>query len=118
MQFHLRAYCVAFGRLTVYLNPRILALFSSAPYDSPHVSSEDETMDLSPHLTNTCLQTDHSEDNVRLLDELVGCQMLSLPEQTCFSAHHVTSLTEQVTKILADTFEAAMQNPVHFQVSV
>ncbi|KAL4243551.1 putative tubulin-tyrosine ligase [Abortiporus biennis] len=84
-KFHLRAYCVASGALSVYLYTRILSLFSAVPYTAPDASmdrndSSQEThseMDISAHLTNTSLQTERGEAGVRLFDELVGCQILS-----------------------------------------
>ncbi|GAA5826902.1 hypothetical protein JCM11251_002151 [Rhodosporidiobolus azoricus] len=57
-KFHLRVYVVAVGGLTVYVHHPFLALFASTPYIHPSSSSEgEEELDLSSHLTNTCLQT-------------------------------------------------------------
>ena len=83
------------------------------PYTSPSSASD---LDLRPHLTNTCLQDDHDERNVRLLDELVGCRLLSSSSEVCFAESDKVSLMNQMEEILANTFEAAVQNPVHFQV--
>ncbi|KAH9937589.1 tubulin-tyrosine ligase family-domain-containing protein [Fomitopsis serialis] len=81
-KFHLRVYCVASGALTVYMYTRMLALFSVVPYAAPGSSADKSTADyvnedLTAHLTNTSLQTDHGEAGVRLFDELVGCRILS-----------------------------------------
>ncbi|KAL1714848.1 tubulin-tyrosine ligase family-domain-containing protein [Schizophyllum commune] len=103
-QFHLRAYCVASGALTLYLFDRILALFSSVPYTPPQPSSDDVNIDLAPHLTNTSLQTHRGEEGVRLLDELAT-----------FTKAHIADIVSQMTQILSETFKAAMANPVHFQ---
>jgi tubulin--tyrosine ligase len=120
-QFHLRAYCFAIGTLRVYLYDRILALFSSAPYRSP---GDDDTpnTDLSPHLTNTCLQTHRGEEGVRLFTELVGCRILTLDTQVDdsppeFTHDDIEMIIGQISEILAETFKAALQMSVHFQVS-
>ncbi|WVQ95917.1 hypothetical protein IAU59_003016 [Kwoniella sp. CBS 9459] len=55
-KFHLRAYVLVTGGYTVHLARTMLALFSGSPYTHP--SSSDDELDLRPHLTNTCLQTD------------------------------------------------------------
>ncbi|KAI0274711.1 tubulin-tyrosine ligase [Gloeopeniophorella convolvens] len=120
-KFHLRAYCVASGDLTLYLYTRILALFSSKPYASPaHPSEGDESagIDLAPHLTNTSLQVHRGEEGVRLLNELLGCHILSTQESS--SAHILTSdrlaeIQDQIAGALAETFKAALQLPIHFQ---
>ncbi|KAI0361738.1 tubulin-tyrosine ligase [Trametes cingulata] len=81
-KFHLRVYCVASGAIKVYVYDRILALFSAVPYIPPSQQECDEStgeLDLAAHLTNTSLQTDRGEAGVRLLDELVGCHVLSSP---------------------------------------
>jgi len=119
LQFHLRAYCVASGALKLYLYTRILALFSAVPYSSP-LAGEDENLsiDLTPHLTNTSLQTHRGEEGVRLLDELVGCDILSDSEhQWKLTAEIVSSIIDQVAATLAETFKAALgDSSVHFQV--
>lgn len=109
----MRAYCVASGSLTLYLYDRILALFSSAPYRSPE---SDRLQDLSAHLTNTSLQTHPSEYAVRLLDELVGCRILSGNSNAKLTSADVSFIVGQMVDILAETFKAALDTPVHFQV--
>ncbi|KAH8120298.1 tubulin-tyrosine ligase [Phellopilus nigrolimitatus] len=117
-KFHLRAYCVTSGALTVYLYPRVLALFSSEPYSNPSDGpGPSENMDLRPHLTNTCLQRDNGEQSVRLLSELIGCSILSesASGQDKLREDDVNSMLSQMSDILAETFKAALQMPVHFQ---
>ena len=58
----------------MHLYTRILALFSSTAYAAPSVE-EEGSPSLSAHLTNTALQESHGEENVRLLQELVGCPL-------------------------------------------
>ena len=113
-KFHLRVYCVASGALKVYLYTRILALFSSVPFALPETG--DSNPSLGPHLTNTSLQTDWGETGVRLLDELVGCQILSSGCDRKLTEEDVSNLTNQAAEILSETFKAALENPVHFQV--
>ncbi|KAI0374272.1 tubulin-tyrosine ligase [Pilatotrama ljubarskyi] len=81
-KFHLRVYCVASGAIKLYVYDRILALFSAVPYTPPSQqgrNDDTDELDLAAHLTNTSLQTDRGEAGVRLLDELVGCHVLSSP---------------------------------------
>ncbi|KAI0778076.1 hypothetical protein BD413DRAFT_704275, partial [Trametes elegans] len=81
-KFHLRVYCVASGAVKVYVYDRILALFSAVPYTPPSKQAhgdQSDVLDLAAHLTNTSLQTERGESGVRLLDELVGCHVLSSP---------------------------------------
>jgi len=113
-KFHLRVYCVASGALKVYLYTRILALFSSVPFALPETG--DSNPPLAPHLTNTSLQTDLGEAGVRLLSELVGCQALSPGWDRKLTEEDVNDLVDQIGEILSETFKAALENPVHFQV--
>ena len=115
-QFHLRAYCLAVGDIRVYLYNRVLALFSSAPYVAPSSDQDSLPLDLTPHLTNTSLQISCGDDNVRLLDELVGCHMLSGEPNAILRSSDIDTIIIQMRDVLADTFKAALQNPVHFQV--
>lgn len=56
----------------------MLALFSGSPYVPPSSSAEGSEIDLRPHLTNTCLQTDDygapkpPEELIKLFWELEG----------------------------------------------
>ncbi|WVR07943.1 hypothetical protein IAU60_004986 [Kwoniella sp. DSM 27419] len=82
-KFHLRAYVLVTGGYTVHLARTMLALFSGSPYVHP-TSTNDGQLDLQPHLTNTCLQTDAygapapPEELVKLFWELEGLSALSL----------------------------------------
>ncbi|KAJ6509221.1 tubulin-tyrosine ligase [Mycena vitilis] len=120
-KFHLRAYCVASGALQVYLFDKILALFSAVPYAPPSAEVDEDgdslPVDLGPHLTNTSLQTDRGEEGVRLFNELVSCHILSGPENSRaqFSAEDLKAIVDQMVVTLAETFKAALENPVHFQ---
>ena len=89
-------------------------MFSSEPYEPP---SQSTGTDLKPHLTNTCLQEDHGEQNVRLLDELIGCQILSDDPigGTSFTADDVSAIKDRVGAVACETFKAALQFPIHFQ---
>ena len=107
------------GDIKLYLSTRILALFSSAPYtspaDTPLVNGTGH-IDLRPHLTNSALQTELGESNVRLLDELEWCHLLSENDGR-FSRSDIDGLVKDMASVLAETFQAALQNPVHFQAS-
>ena len=138
---------------------RMLALFSAVPYTAPG-SSDKSTADyinedLAAHLTNTSLQADRGEAGVRLLDELVGCYILSADptstrdrlrqprppramgemlgaedmraarkaqltdvvlQRAQLSAEDVENKKSQVAEILGETFKAALDMSVHFQV--
>ncbi|KAK0208593.1 tubulin-tyrosine ligase [Desarmillaria ectypa] len=115
-KFHLRVYCIASGALQLYVYRQILALFSALPYAPPE-RGENELVDLTPHLTNTSLQTHRGEEGVRLLDELIGCHIQSGVDgnNIQLSEAHVADLVEQISSVLAETFKAGLQNPVHFQ---
>ncbi|KAI0068459.1 tubulin-tyrosine ligase [Artomyces pyxidatus] len=122
-KFHLRVYCVASGALKVYVYNRILALFSSKPYSVPaSVDDEESHLDLAPHLTNTSLQTHRGEEGVRILDELIGCHILSGVDEgngqpsLMLTSADLTAIQDQIADTIAETFRAALQSPVHFQV--
>ncbi|THU91769.1 tubulin-tyrosine ligase [Dendrothele bispora CBS 962.96] len=120
-KFHLRAYCVASRALEVYLYDRFLALFSAVPYINPRdIAVADNTeIDLSLHLTNTCLQVaDSGEEGVRLFQELIDCHIFSdSGEQTerALSSEDILDITNQMSSILSETFRAALENPINFQ---
>jgi hypothetical protein len=99
------------------------------PFETPRASEVKETdnalagasstVDLTPHLTNTCLQLDRGEEGVRLLSELVGCRIISVSEGAelgTLTNEHVEAIIAQIGDVLAETFRAALQTPVHFQV--
>jgi tubulin---tyrosine ligase len=99
--------------LQVFLYDRILALFASVPYFPPEATSSGQR-DLTPHLTNTSLQMHRGEEGVRLLDELRGCQKLSIPSE--FTTNEIQDIKNKMVAIIGETFNAALDNPVHFQV--
>lgn len=108
-------YCVASGALKVYLYNRVLALFSSAPFVLPEAGAPNPP--LGPHLTNTSLRADGGDSGIQLLNELVGCQVLSPGWDREFTEEDVNGLIAQICEILAETFKSALESPVHFQVS-
>ncbi|KAG8836401.1 hypothetical protein FRC17_003311 [Serendipita sp. 399] len=120
-KFHLRAYCVAQGALKVHLFTRILALFSSMEYAPPSAETEGSS-DLSAHLTNTALQEQHGEENVRLLQELIGSRMLSADSRSVeivrLTEEDVNLIIDEVAASLGEAFRACLTSPVHFQVIV
>lgn len=93
---------------------RILALFSPVPFVVPEAG--DANPSLTPHLTNTSLQTGRGDAGVRLLSELVGCQVLSPGWNRKLTEVDVNDLIGQMGDILSETFKAALENPIHFQV--
>jgi tubulin--tyrosine ligase len=97
---------------------RILALFSAEPYHAPMRSDLELAVSLTPHLTNTSLQTHHGEENVRLLDELIGCHILSGGEESSdnmLNTVDVAEIKQQIADALSETFRAALDQPIHFQ---
>ncbi|KAJ3516777.1 hypothetical protein NLJ89_g899 [Agrocybe chaxingu] len=114
-KFHFRAYCVAAGALQLYLYNRVLALFSSVPYETLSINTSGELLDLRAHLTNTSLQAEHGESNVRLLTELKSCHILSGEGDNIFTLSNIEKLLSQMSEVLSETFKATIQNPVHFQ---
>jgi tubulin--tyrosine ligase len=114
-KFHLRAYVLAQGNLNVYLYDDMLALFAPTPYQSPSGN-----VDLSSHLTNTCLQ-DGQEGTVHLLRDLVGCPYRTVPSSTGTEDQTVTQaildkIHQQSASVIAETFQAcANADRVNFQ---
>lgn len=105
-KFHIRTYVLAVGALKVYVYKQMLALFASAPYVPPwSPATSDTAADLSPHLTNTCLQPFVHDGTV----------------QSFFSIDLPTSTKErifaQICETTGEVFEAAAKGMmVHFQV--
>ncbi|KAG8928870.1 hypothetical protein FRC02_006365 [Tulasnella sp. 418] len=117
-KFHLRVYCVASGALKLFISPNILALFAAVPYRNPSIDESDDIQTtLAPHLTNTCLQdSSDSENSVRLLSELVGCRILSSDDPNArLTAEDIDNIVGQVSDVLAESFQAALESPIHFQ---
>ncbi|GFZ49792.1 hypothetical protein JCM24511_07195 [Saitozyma sp. JCM 24511] len=110
-KFHLRAYVLLTGDYTVHVSRVMLALFSGSPYVHPtelHTHGNDPDIDLRPHLTNTCLQTDAygapmpSEELVKLFWELEGLDALHLSAGT---GQHYESRGQVGKEWLEGTFE-------------
>ena len=99
----------------------MLALFSAVPYTppTPELIASEQT-DLSAHLTNTSLQVERGEAGVRLLDELIGCHILGQAELTdgedILTEDDLEDLKFQMAGTLGETFNAALDMSVHFQV--
>lgn len=57
---------------------------------------------------------------MRLLDELVGCHVISGDiggeSRTFLTQSHLESIQDQMADTLSETFKAAIQLPIHFQV--
>ncbi|KAG9053677.1 hypothetical protein FS842_007479, partial [Serendipita sp. 407] len=74
---------------------------------------------LSAHLTNTALQAQHGEENVRLLQELVGSRLFSASSQNVETARltqgDVDFIIDEVAASLGEVFRACLTSPVHFQ---
>lgn len=104
----------------MYLYTRILVLFSAVPYVEPGFDStrHEKPMDLAPHLTNTSLRGHHCDDGVRLLEELIDCRTLSkgLEDNAKLAKTDVDDIVSQIVDILAETFKAGLETPIHFQV--
>ncbi|KIK94873.1 hypothetical protein PAXRUDRAFT_141986 [Paxillus rubicundulus Ve08.2h10] len=113
-KFHLRTYVVASSAVTVFMYEHILALFSAEPYRSPTRSSNDSEVFLTPHLTNTSLQTHRGEDGVRLFDELNGCHILSGDQNSgsfVLDTLAIAEVKRQIAGALSETFRAALEQP-------
>ncbi|BDA50216.1 probable tubulin polyglutamylase TTLL2 [Coccomyxa sp. Obi] len=115
-KFHIRAYVLCVGSLSVYVYSEALALFAGMEYD------RDDLGNLNSHLTNTChLQRSSSpedgtlpeEDAVKLLSELPQALQhegmdLRLAEE------RVEQLTEQMHELLGECMEAVSNELTFF----
>lgn len=99
-KFHIRTYVLASGQLNVYVYDRMLMLFSAENYTNPNVGDEalDESgiIQMTGHLTNTCLQDTTDE---KVVEELTKSSLSK--EQKEFIIH-------QIHEIVADLFKAAV----------
>ncbi|CZR60984.1 related to pig tubulin-tyrosine ligase [Phialocephala subalpina] len=108
-KFHIRTYVLAVGSLKVYVFSEMLALFAGTAYVPPwSTTSEDDEgeggIDLSPHLTNTCLQPSVSDGTVQLFS--------SLP----LAVERKESIIKQIHEATGEIFEAAAKGMmIHFQ---
>lgn len=123
-KFHLRVYVLAVGGLSVYVHHPYLALFAPTPYQHPSTSSSGDPVDLSSHLTNTCLQASVLGEKV---PELAVSTLEAMAEQVILGGPHegsklgeerVRLVEEQVKETVADVFKAAVSAGTSFQVSL
>jgi tubulin---tyrosine ligase len=108
-KFHLRTYVLAVGALQVYVYKQMLVLFASSPYIPPWTPPTSDTgLNLSPHLTNTCLQPSVHDGTVQ--------SFFSLPSSD-LSPSMKDNIFKQICDTTGETFEAAAKGMmVHFQV--
>lgn len=118
-KFHIRVYVLAIGALKVYVYKDMLALFAGVPYTSPITSStteevEAKELDLSAHLTNTCLQTytspNAAENSVHRFWDLPSLSPTHFPQSKA------ENIWDQICEVTGDLFEAAARGMmIHFQ---
>ncbi|KAK1776749.1 survival protein sure-like phosphatase/nucleotidase [Copromyces sp. CBS 386.78] len=119
-KFHIRVYVLAVGALKVYVYKDMLALFAGVPYVSPSdpssSSEHEETreLDLSAHLTNTCLQTYSSplaaSNSVHRFWDLPALSPTHFPQSKA------QNIWDQICEVTGDLFEAAARGMmIHFQ---
>ena len=121
-KFHLRVYTLAVGALQVYISTEVLALFASKPYSPPSAPSDKviADMDLSAHLTNTCLQSaEEAEESVFLLSDLVERSFYEFSGRALddFSQCQMDSIVDRIGQTVAETFRAGLDLPKHFAVT-
>ncbi|EAA31142.1 sure-like protein [Neurospora crassa] len=124
-KFHIRVYVLAIGALKVYVYKDMLALFAGVPYTSPTTSSSSDPdsnpdsepageLDLSAHLTNTCLQTylspNAAENSVHRFWDLSSLSPTHFPQSKA------ENIWDQICEVTGDLFEAAARGMmIHFQ---
>jgi tubulin--tyrosine ligase len=107
-KFHIRTYVLAVGALNIYVYKQMLALFAPSPYTPPWSSTSDITLDLSPHLTNTCLQPSVHDGTVQAFFSLPDSDLSLIAKDNIF---------KQICETTGEVFEAAAKGMmVHFQV--
>lgn len=98
-KFHIRTYVLATGQLQVYVYDRMLMLFSAEKYKNPDLlinDIEDEIIDMTGHLTNTCLQDETDE---KVVEELRNSSLSNETQQ---------NIRNQIHLIVGDLFKAAV----------
>ncbi|KAI4221357.1 MAG: hypothetical protein L6R36_006963 [Xanthoria steineri] len=115
-KFHIRTYVLGVGAIRVYVYKEMLALLAEMPYRTPgtvvdSLSSNGDTkasMDMRPHLTNTCLQatSDSTTPTVLPLYSLTS-SLLTSPL--------LSSITNQIYTTTSTLFRAAVAQPTNFQ---
>ncbi|KAK3402256.1 survival protein sure-like phosphatase/nucleotidase [Sordaria brevicollis] len=124
-KFHIRVYVLAVGALKVYVYKDMLALFAGVPYVAPSSTtpttsdgdgdaSEGPELDLSAHLTNTCLQTylspQAAENSVHRFWDLPALSPSYFPQ------NKAEDIWEQICEVTGELFEAAARGMmIHFQ---
>lgn len=101
-KFHIRTYILAVGALKVYVYGGMLALFAKNPYDLGNL------LDSYAHVTNTCIQSDQPD-----FDETSAVQDFWKLEG--ISVEKLTHIFNQIKLIVADTFEALINEAAVFQ---
>ncbi|GAA5972336.1 hypothetical protein JCM11641_002414 [Rhodosporidiobolus odoratus] len=120
-KFHLRVYVVAVGGLTVYVHHPFLALFASTPYVHPSQGDSEEELDLSSHLTNTCLQTsvlgeEAPQISVGVLQEMEHKVVLSgTYKGEKLGRQRIEKIEEGVRNCVGEVFKAAVGTGSSFQ---
>ncbi|KAF3927700.1 hypothetical protein ABW21_db0204383 [Orbilia brochopaga] len=120
-KFHVRTYILAVGALAVYVYRPMLALFAATAYTHPshqHTSSTTPTdsenssdpvdVDLTAHLTNTCLQNGAHDGAV--------LPFWSLPTTHLVSENTLETWFDEICSVTGELFRAAVGGGrVHFQ---
>ena len=106
-KFHIRAYVLCVGNLSVYVYNDMLALFALDPYTEDDTDS-DELPDASRHLTNTCL----AKSNPRFVEAEMVHPLTAILPPTQPLLHSVHT---QIGAILHDTFDCLHSEPAYFQ---
>lgn len=118
-KFHLRVYVVAVGALKVYVHHPFLALFAPTAYEFPPTTTESGSINIAPHLTNTCLQSPSlpsSEIVVTTLPSLTTHEILAGPNKgTKFTLEQVAMIESAVGEVVAETFRAGVSSGSGFQ---
>lgn len=112
-------YVLAVGALTVYVHHPFLALFAPTPYSFPPVLTPEGAVDLSSHLTNTCLQGSETPSIVvSTLSNLSSHVILGdgSHQGELLGEQRVEKIESDVSEIVSQTFRAAISSGSGFQV--
>jgi hypothetical protein len=107
-KFHIRTYVLASGQLKVYVYDRMLMLFSAEKYINPNSKNDniddDGIIEMTGHLTNTCLQDSTDE---KVVEEL---------KNSVLSDEIKRNIVHQIHLIVGDLFKAAVNvDRINFQ---
>ncbi|KAL8685979.1 MAG: hypothetical protein Q9224_005596, partial [Gallowayella concinna] len=131
-KFHIRTYVLCVGALRVYVYEEMLALFAPVPYrrpgtpappqsDDDHDGPANGEIDMSPHLTNTCLQSSTFTPSLSPSSTSQTTTPSVLPFRTLSSSSSIlspsrhTSILTQISEITRTVFLAATQQATTFQ---